>query len=119
MGIRGVCAEPGCPEPPTKRGRCDRHPKAKDRDRRRARGIGPRSYSSAPSFYASKRWALVRRKKLSRDPLCEKCGALAQEVHHRTPLAAGGDPYALDGLEALCKPCHSRETRQETLGRGR
>ena len=59
----------------------------------------------------------MRQKKLARDPLCEQCGALAQEVHHRVPLTAGGDPYVLDGLESVCKPCHSRTTRRETLGR--
>ena len=83
------CAEPYCAEFATSRGRCDRHRKAKDRDRRRARGIPPRGYASVASFYASKRWAMARRKKLLQDSICERCReAVAEEVHHRVKLAA-------------------------------
>ena len=93
--------------------------KREDRDRRRARGIGPRSYSSAAQLLRGQALGAGEAKEARpRNPLCEKCGALAQEVHHRVPLAAGGDPYALDGLdELLCKPRHRRTTRRETLGR--
>lgn len=32
--------------------------------------------------YRSKRWRILRRRKLFEDPLCERCGAIAAEVHH-------------------------------------
>jgi 5-methylcytosine-specific restriction endonuclease McrA len=57
------------------------------------------------------------RRKLFEDPLCEECGAVAEEVHHVVPLRdGGGDPYALDGLASLCKACHSRATRAVRIG---
>ena len=55
-----------------------------------------------------RRWALVRRAALDRDGWrcvrCSRAGAL--EVDHIRPLAGGGDPYALDNLQALCRGCH-------------
>ena len=54
---------------------------------------------------------MTRRRKLADTPLCERCGQIATDVHHRHDLAQGGNPWALDGLEALCHACHSRETR--------
>lgn len=59
--------------------------------------------------YNSKRWRLTRRAVLDRHPICQRCKAdLATDVHHRTDLRNGGDPYGFDNLEALCRPCHSR-----------
>ena len=35
------------------------------------------------------------------------CGAAGRlEAHHIEPLDAGGDPYALDNLEIVCRACH-------------
>jgi 5-methylcytosine-specific restriction protein A len=49
------------------------------------------------------------------DPLCERCRAngrikAAVEVHHRMAVRDGGDPLDIEGLESLCKSCHSRES---------
>ena len=41
---------------------------------------------------------------------CESCGHVdsALECHHDTPMSQGGPEYPdLDGLTALCKPCHA------------
>ena len=51
-------------------------------------------------------WARVRRLKLNRNPLCERCNSVANMVHHkdrdsRNNLEAN--------LEALCNQCHARE----------
>jgi|Tabmets5t2r1_1033131.scaffolds.fasta_scaffold103300_2 5-methylcytosine-specific restriction endonuclease McrA len=99
-----LCAEAGCQAEVT-RGRCANHAAAADRShRRRHRDI-----------YATKRWALTRRRKLSQNPICERCEEeLATEVHHADGYE---EPYALSGLEALCSRCHGRETRQEQLRR--
>jgi 5-methylcytosine-specific restriction protein A len=118
--MRGVCAEPRCPNPPTSRGRCDEHRRAKERERSRVRREATRERNR---FYARKKWAMVRRRKLFNDPLCELrhpgCLGLASEVHHRIAMEDGGAEYDLDNLVSVCKPCHSRETRREQVTRGR
>jgi hypothetical protein len=38
---------------------------------------------------------------------------LGEEVHHRVPIAAGGDRFAFSNLEHLCKHHHSEITRKE------
>jgi 5-methylcytosine-specific restriction enzyme A len=69
-------------------------------------------------MYASKRWAMLRRAKLARNPICEICDvALANAVHHIVAMEDGGAPYDFDNVLSTCKPCHSRETRREQLDR--
>ena len=62
----------------------------------------------------SRPWAVVRRAVLDRDGWrCSCCGKAGRlEVHHRVPLEVNPDQdvYALDGLAALCRPCHFRAT---------
>ena len=71
-------------------------------------------------MYARKRWAMLRRHKLSINPICELCDrTLANEVHHKVAMEDGGAKYDLENLVSTCKPCHSRETRREVLARGR
>lgn len=65
------------------------------------------------TVYNSKRWKYLRRHKLHFDPLCEQCGVIATDVHHKHGVVA--DPWALDGLEALCHSCHSKVTRAEQV----
>lgn len=61
--------------------------------------------------YRDPRWGRARRKVLDRAGYrCERCGrAGTLEVHHRQPIAAGGAPFALSNLEAICRPCHWEE----------
>lgn len=63
----------------------------------------------------AKRWGATRRLVLIRDGYrcksCAKAGRL--EVDHIRPLARGGDPWALDNLQALCRQCHFAKTRKE------
>ncbi len=112
------CLEPRCPRPATGRGRCDEHRKLKERDRSRVRREDARQRNS---FYARKRWRLRRRRHLFEHPLCERCGAVAEHVHHIVDLADGGAPYDGGNLESLCKRCHSRvtiERRRRLAGEG-
>lgn len=62
-----------------------------------------------------KRWRLVRQKVLERDGWrCVKCGKAGRlEVDHQTPLDAGGDVYAMDNLQTLCRACHIAKTASE------
>src|SRR5215207_8086776 len=76
-----LCLEARCPNPATARGRCDAHRKTLERDRSRARRADARERNR---MYASKRWALFRRRKLFLNPLCELehagCQGIANEV---------------------------------------
>lgn len=66
--------------------------------------------------YTTQRWKRLRLSKLQEQPMCEHCKAvgllvLASVVDHVQPIKHGGDPFpALDGLAALCPPCHSAKT---------
>lgn len=54
----------------------------------------------------SRRWRQIREIKLSRDPLCERCGAVAVIVHHKDRNE--NNNYS-DNLESLCNHCHEIE----------
>jgi 5-methylcytosine-specific restriction protein A len=72
--------------------------------------------SSAQRGYGSP-WRKARRQALSAaDYLCSHCRqrgrvALAREVHHVVPRAAGGTD-ALENLVAICTRCHRAATAQ-------
>lgn len=65
-------------------------------------------------MYRTKRWYILARRVKFEQPLCP-CGAVAVDVHHIVSLDSGGDPWARSNLEALCKSCHSKQTRREQL----
>jgi 5-methylcytosine-specific restriction endonuclease McrA len=107
-----LCANPGCPNPATYRGRCATCSTRNERSINRA---GHR-------IYRTKRWEILRRRVLYDQPLCPgvqgaTCGALAEHVHHIKDIADGGDPWARANLLGLCAPCHSRITRLEQATR--
>ena len=64
------------------------------------------------------RWKRARRAALDRDNWrCRSCGKAGRlEVDHVVQLAAGGAPFDLDNLQALCKPCHLVKTTIERGG---
>lgn len=73
------------------------------------------------SFYQTKAWRQLRRIKLGRQPVCERCRvALATEVHH-IENARGNEEgrLDLDNLQSLCHRCHSSETVGEINNRRR
>lgn len=47
----------------------------------------------------------IRDKYLASHPFCERCGAIAKEVHHIKPLIYGGTNED-DNLSSLCNTCH-------------
>ena len=65
-------------------------------------------------FYRSDAWKLARSIKFaSVSGLCEKCGAVGEEVHHvihLTPenVSDVSISIAQDNLELLCKDCHNK-----------
>jgi phage terminase large subunit-like protein len=61
-------------------------------------------------FYNSADWKRVRDARLAQTPWCERCGDLAQHVHHKIAIATeAGWEKRLDpaGLQTLCIPCHN------------
>ena len=104
MPVR-LCSTPRCPEVATCRGRCAGHARERNAETR----------SQNKHIYNKKRWILLRRRKLFLSPLCEweGCDEIATDVHHVQALQAGGLPYSLSNLQALCHSHHSRITRQE------
>ena len=69
----------------------------------------------AKAFYTSKAWRDTQRAYMrSKHYVCERCGAAAYIVHHKTyltPMNINDPAYTLDwnNLEALCTTCHQRE----------
>lgn len=74
----------------------------------------PRRYPEYQKLYHNKRWHTLRAWHLAGNPLCARCGELADTVHHKVDHQ--GD-YALfmaaDNLESLCRSCHSKLTAQD------
>lgn len=102
-----ACSHPGCPNLTHKRF-CEQHAKAEDARYRR--------YQRDPKI--NKRyghaWRKIRNRYITAHPLCEQCEVngrvtAAQEVHHILPLDHGGT-HDEANLQALCKPCHSRQS---------
>lgn len=63
---------------------------------------------------SDRRWGRVRRALLAAaNWRCVNCGLYANEVDHIVPLHRGGDPWALDNLQVLCRGCHIRKTARE------
>lgn len=102
MPVR-LCQHRGCSGLATYRGRCKVHARKREAGIRRV----------GKAVYGTKRWKMTRKRKLSITPLCERCFEIATDVHHKRGVA--NDPWALDGLEALCVSCHSKETRREMM----
>jgi 5-methylcytosine-specific restriction enzyme A len=107
-----LCAEPTCPERATVRGRCATH----------ATQARKMNRSVNDSFYSSKPWRASRKRQLHDFPLCQhrladgtECGAVADSVHHRTPIEDGGARRDRANLMSVCRSCHAAIHR--ALGR--
>ena len=70
--------------------------------------------SFARRFYVSFAWQQCRAAYLRKEPLCERCGKPAKQVHHKNKITPENikDPtitLSFDNLEALCEECHRLE----------
>ncbi|WP_272878577.1 HNH endonuclease [Rothia nasimurium] len=104
------CSHPGCPELSNDRF-CPSHAQQDAQSYRR--------YQRDPKINRryDHRWRKIRDRYIAAHPLCEQCqmdGRItpAQEVHHVLPLEHGGN-HDESNLQALCKPCHSRQTARD------
>ena len=63
------------------------------------------------AFYNSEEWKLLKDKKMQDEQYrCERCGNLAEEVHHIEPIQTdeGWEKrLEYDNLECLCIECHN------------
>lgn len=93
-----------------------------EKERQKEYDVKKRDPNSA-KIYKSHRWKKVRNLIMRRDGgLCQQCKrdgriTLASVVDHIEELKDGGDPYALENLEALCHSCHTRKTAAKREGR--
>ena len=92
--LRGVCREAGCVTI-TADAYCGLHP------HRRVSGRDPR-------------WSKLRAAVLAVEPLCRRCGDMAVEVDHITPLADGGAELDPANCQPLCRSCHTAKSAAET-----
>jgi 5-methylcytosine-specific restriction endonuclease McrA len=99
---KSPCIEAKCPNyARPKSPRCDEHTRKRERERsrdRRRRGFN----------YNGMKWRRTSRRYRFENPLCEKCGELAEDVHHIQSPFHGGAPYLFDNLMSLCKRCHGQ-----------
>jgi 5-methylcytosine-specific restriction enzyme A len=58
------------------------------------------------------RWGRARRAHLDAHPRCVRCGAVATDVDHITPLANGGT-HSEANLRSYCHACHSWRTGRD------
>lgn len=63
-------------------------------------------------FYQSAEWRKTKDEYIKANPFCELClsegkNKQSDDVHHITPLTAGGEPFSEANLIALCDFCHS------------
>lgn len=100
-----LCSTRGCRAVATYRGRCREHARQRNRSTHQNRSI-----------YNSRRWAILRRRVLFEQPLCD-CGEIATDVDHDRAIEDGGDPWARSNLKARCHSCHSRKTAREMRDR--
>lgn len=110
------CLQPACPElvEVGQDGRCDKHGKANQRFSRLRRD------PKQGARYRTARWGRLRKMVGSRDNwICRMCGETRPErsMHcdHIVPVEEGGDD-AMDNLQTLCAPCHSKKTLRERGG---
>lgn len=104
MPIR-PCLEANCGSPATYRGRCPQHARTQDQAINRA----------GRTIYNKHKWKRTRERILFNQPLCARCGSVAEDVHHLVDLKDGGDPYDPTNLEPLCHACHSQISRRNQL----
>lgn len=67
---------------------------------------------------SNQHWIKLRNHKRMINPLCEKCEERGEfvpvhTVDHIKAILDGGEPYDLDNLQSLCKPCHGIKTAKE------
>lgn len=104
-----LCSNPMCSNRvPVGVRRCPACKRARHQAQDRARP------SAARRGYGAE-WRRIRAAYLRECPLCQRCGAVGQEVHHRDGDSSNNEP---GNLETLCQSCHSGHTMRHQVARG-
>ena len=82
-------------------------PKEKERKRKETREYDKQRGNPQQRGYDA-RWNKVSALYRMHEPLCERCGMEAEEVHHIIPLKQGGAKYSFDNLMSVCRTCHNK-----------
>jgi 5-methylcytosine-specific restriction endonuclease McrA len=80
-------------------------------DKRETFNANTREHSkSYRGYLVSDHWQKTRQQKLrSTNGLCELCGSIASEIHHKNYDCKGSE--LLEELETLCRSCHEKRHR--------
>src|SRR5690554_523029 len=94
------CRHPGCPEL-TNDIFCEKHKKESNR----IYNLYQRDQLSK-TFYKTKEWVELRKRKLQQSPFCEECKkggtiVVGKIVDHIVPIKQGGAPYDINNLQTL------------------
>lgn len=108
---RKPCLYPGCPELIEYPERyCEKHQHAEKQRHQEYQRL--RNDKAEQEFYGSLRWKRLRQMKLRREPLCERCGSIAEMVHHRVEIKKDwSQRLDMNNLISLCHKCHQKEHR--------
>lgn len=103
------CAHPGCRRLVTSGARCAEHA----RELSRAQDAGRDQATRA--LYNNARWRSASRAYLACNPICARCGGLAEVVDHIVPHRGDYESFwnAGGNWQGLCKRCHDRKTATE------
>ena len=72
------------------------------------------------TLYNSSKWRKLSRNFLTTHPYCEYCGERSEVVDHIIPHRNDYELFYDEGnLQALCKQCHDKKTREELNERNR
>ena len=104
LTVNRPCRTPGCPGMAAFRGYCQQ-----------CNDVRSQSYEQGRSKIHNATydmdWQRLSRAYRNYHPQCERCehnGIISDAVlvHHKVPVADGGDRLSIDNLEALCRDCH-------------
>jgi 5-methylcytosine-specific restriction protein A len=109
------CRRSGCRALLDKPGFCDQHRRETYKAQKQ---VVTEGYKERKRFYDRVAWKKVRTLQLQLEPLCRKCRSVgrlteATVVDHILDRSLGGDDYAAENLQSLCKPCHDAKTRRQ------
>ena len=70
-----------------------------------------------PALENPRRWQAIRQAVFKRDGhRCQSCGKAGRlECDHRIPIVRGGEWWAVENCQALCRGCHISKTRIERI----
>lgn len=106
------CNHPGCSELTTQR-YCPKHEAEHKTESKKKEAAYDRTRLTSRQRGYDSQWEKVRKAYLAKHPLCEACEAEGRVmpavlVHHKKPIADGGDRLNEDNLMSLCTTCHER-----------